>query len=168
MCACACVCVEVWVGVCVYLAFISRGWLFAWGQVLFTVLLPCSVSVCGGSQEDWKCSYTQGRTVDTHRNKERERSCSPTHHLSLFIFFFSHFTFCYSGALLLSIASRMISKSLGYKCSIRHKRQLRLLQFKRGYWYHGNHASSNHQCVVFFCKYISIKNQYNHNVWYTD
>lgn len=42
MAKCVCVCVHV----CVCLAFISRGWLFAGGQVVFTVLLPCSVRLC--------------------------------------------------------------------------------------------------------------------------
>lgn len=51
---------------CVCLAFICRGWLFAWGQGLFTVLLPCRVSVCEVSQGDRKRSYILARTRDAH------------------------------------------------------------------------------------------------------
>ena len=115
-----CVCVIV----CVCLAFISRGWLFAWGQVLFSVplLLPCSVSVCGDTQGDWKCSYTQGRTVDTHRNKARERSRSLTHSLCLLV----------SASLvrLFVIQVRFAQPNgPGDKCGNRHIWQLCLRQF---------------------------------------
>lgn len=51
---------------CVCLAFICRGWLFAWGQGLFTVLLPCRVSACEVSLGDRKCSYILARTRDAH------------------------------------------------------------------------------------------------------
>lgn len=75
MCACVCVCS----------AFISKGWLFARGQVLSAVLLPFSVSVCGDSQGGSSCSYTQGRTVGSvgTRRREMPHSLTLTHSLHL-------------------------------------------------------------------------------------
>lgn len=81
----ACVWLHACVCVCVCSAFISKGWLFARGQVLSTVLLPFSVSVCGDSQGGSSCSYTQGRTVGSVGTRRREMppSLTFTHSLHL-------------------------------------------------------------------------------------